>query len=270
VRLFERFQCWQVFPGAAATLWRELLERTERLPAKELTEDAVVTAFLKRTGLPEAFLRDELRLDMSEYSGPWAADRLLLKSDGECSDFLQQVRRQPFTVLLLDVFDEGRLTDRFGRITWFRSTVIVMTSNLGSESSAAVGFGEGARQSAARHERAVREFFRPEFFNRLDRVVTFEPLSIDVIERITEKELRQIAAREGLVRRGVRLSWTADVVRHLAQAGFDPRYGARPLQRTLESRIIAPLALKLVQNATTLPAEIHCLLRDGQVVLQER
>lgn len=171
--------------------------------------------------------------------------------------------------LLMNVFDEGRLTDRFGRITWFRSTVIVMTSNLGAESSAAVGFGEGAQQSAARHEKAVREFFRPEFFNRLDRVVTFEPLSMDVIEGITEKELRQIAAREGLVRRGVRLSWTPDVVRHLAKAGFDPRYGARPLQRTLESSIIAPLALKLVQNATTLPVEIRCVLSDGQVVLQE-
>ncbi|MFM7057609.1 MAG: AAA family ATPase [Planctomycetota bacterium] len=371
VRLFERFQSWQVFPGAVAVFWKELLEGSERLPTRELTEDAVLTAFLRQTGLPETFLRDDirlsrgtvlqqfeseiigqpgacaaaadvviqfkaglndpqrplgvlffcgptgvgktelakaisrclfggrqrdqekggaaarrdvprmLRLDMSEYSGPWAADRLLLNTDGECSDFIQQIRRQPFTVLLLDeiekahpavfdvlmnVFDEGRLTDRFGRITWFRSTVIVLTSNLGSESSGGVGFGETADRSSGRHEGAVREFFRPEFFNRLDRVVTFEPLSMEAIEGITEKELQRIAAREGLTRHGVTLEWTAEVVRHLAGAGFDPRYGARPLQRTLESLIVAPLAAKLVQDSERLPAVIRCALKDGAIV----
>ncbi len=371
VRLFERFQSWQVFPGAAVTFWKELLERSERLPAKELTEDAVLSAFLRRTGLPEPFLRDDLRLardtvlrqfeseiigqpqacaaaadvviqfkaglndpqrplgvlffcgptgvgktelakavsrclfgagsgeppedgaadrqhvprmlrlDMSEYSGPWAADRLLLNTNGECSDFIQQIRRQPFTVLLLDeiekahpavfdvlmtVFDEGRLTDRFGRITWFRSTVIVLTSNLGSESSGAVGFGENAERSSGRHEAAVRNFFRPEFFNRLDRVVTFDPLSTEAIEGITEKELQRIATREGLIRRGVTLEWTAEVVRHLANAGFDPRYGARPLQRTLESLIVAPLAAILVQNSVTPPPVIRCELKDGAIL----
>jgi ATP-dependent Clp protease ATP-binding subunit ClpC len=224
-----------------------------------------------------------LRLDMSEYSGPWAADRLLLNTNGECSDFIQQIRRQPFTVLLLDeiekahpavfdvlmtVFDEGRLTDRFGRITWFRSTVIVLTSNLGSESSGAVGFGENAERSSGRHEAAVRNFFRPEFFNRLDRVVTFDPLSTEAIEGITEKELQRIATREGLIRRGVTLEWTAEVVRHLARAGFDPRYGARPLQRTLESLIVAPLAAMLVQNSVTLPPVIRCELKDGAILFR--
>jgi ATP-dependent Clp protease ATP-binding subunit ClpC len=198
-----------------------------------------------------------IRLDMSEYSGPWAADRLLMQSNGEPSDFLQQIRRQPFTVLLLDeiekahpsvydvlmnVFDEGRLTDRFGRTTWFRSTVILLTSNLGSDSSGQVGFSDSAATPNMRHESAVREFFRPEFFNRMDGVVTFDPLNRAAILQVTEKELREIAGREGLRKLGLKLQWTKDVVEHLSRAGFDPRYGARPLQRTLETQVVAPLS----------------------------
>jgi ATP-dependent Clp protease ATP-binding subunit ClpC len=204
-----------------------------------------------------------IRLDMSEYSGPWAADRLLMQSNGEPSDFLQQIRRQPFTVLLLDeiekahpsvydvlmnVFDEGRLTDRFGRTTWFRSTVILLTSNLGSDSSGQVGFADNIATPNMRHEVAVREFFRPEFFNRLDGVVTFDALTRAAILEITEKELREIAGREGLRKLGLRLQWTKDVVEHLSKAGFDPRYGARPLQRTLETHVVAPLSRFLTEQ----------------------
>src|SRR5439155_8505162 len=152
-----------------------------------------------------------IRLDSSEYSGPWAADRRLLRADGEPSDFIQQIRRQPFSVVLFDeiekahpdvfdvlmnVFDEGRLTDRFGRATIFRSAVIVLTSNLGAMSSRQLGFGD--RDDSGRYEAAAREFFRPEFFNRLDAVVRFDALPPAAIEAITEKELRDIAAREGL------------------------------------------------------------------------
>jgi ATP-dependent Clp protease ATP-binding subunit ClpC len=204
-----------------------------------------------------------IRLDMSEYSGPWAADRLLMQSSGEPSDFLQQIRRQPFTVLLLDeiekahpsvydvlmnVFDEGRLTDRFGRTTWFRSTVILLTSNLGSDSSGQVGFADNVATPNLRHEVAVREFFRPEFFNRLDGVVTFDALTHAAILQITEKELQEIGGREGIRKLGLKLSWTTGVVEHLSKAGFDPRYGARPLQRTLETQVVAPLSRFLTER----------------------
>jgi len=200
---------------------------------------------------------------MSEYSGPWAADRLLMQSNGESSDFLQQIRRQPFTVLLLDeiekahpsvydvlmnVFDEGRLTDRFGRITWFRSTVILLTSNLGADSAEQVGFAESNASTNTRYESAVREFFRPEFFNRLDGVIAFDPLSHAAILDITEKELRSIADREGLKKPGLQLTWTADVVKHLAGHGYDAKFGARPLQRTLETLIVAPLSRFMVEH----------------------
>ncbi|MEZ6033441.1 MAG: AAA family ATPase [Planctomycetaceae bacterium] len=204
-----------------------------------------------------------IRIDMSEYSGPWAADRLLMQSNGESSDFLQQIRRQPFTVLLLDeiekahpsvydilmnVFDEGRLTDRFGRITWFRSTVILLTSNLGADSAEQVGFTESSASTNTRYESAVREFFRPEFFNRLDGVIAFDPLSHEAILEITEKELRSIADREGFKKLGLQLTWTADVVKHLAGHGYDAKFGARPLQRTLETLIVAPLSRFMVEH----------------------
>ena len=114
----------------------------------------------------------------------------------------------------------------------------------------------------------MREFFRPEFFNRLDGVITFDPLSQQSILNITEKELRSIAAREGLKKSGVTLTWTADVVQHLARTGYDPRYGARPLQRTLETLIVAPLSRLLVERSGAASNVIRCEMRDDSVVVE--
>ncbi|MFM8221789.1 MAG: AAA family ATPase, partial [Planctomycetaceae bacterium] len=222
-----------------------------------------------------------LRLDMSEYSGPWAADRLLFQANGQPSEFIRQIRRQPFTVVLFDeiekahpsvydvlmtVFDEGRLSDRFGRVTWFRSAVLVMTSNLGTVTQGSVGFG-GAETGRTGHQAvAVRQHFRPEFFNRIDRVVVFDPLPVAAIREITRKELRRVAQRDGVRRWGLELSWSEELVEHLAQAGLDPLYGARPLQRTIETRVVAPLATWLLRNPPSGPCRVHCDLRDGAVV----
>jgi ATP-dependent Clp protease ATP-binding subunit ClpA len=94
----------------------------------------------------------------------------------------------------------------------------------------------------------VADFFRPEFVNRIDAVVPFRPLGPDAVRRITEKELGELARREGLARAGLTLAWTPALVDQLAQTGFDPRYGARPLQRAIESAVVAPLARFLVAN----------------------
>src|SRR5204863_7107744 len=131
-------------------------------------------------------VKDRLvRLDMSEYASLGAAQRLFQNADGQLSEFIQRIRRQPFVVVLFDeiekaapevldallgVLDEGRLTDRFGRTTTFRSAVIVMTSNVGTERSPAVGFKADAQPA---FERIVLERFRPEFVNRIDSIVTF-------------------------------------------------------------------------------------------------
>jgi ATP-dependent Clp protease ATP-binding subunit ClpC len=165
----------------------------------------------------------------------------------------------------MNLFDEGRLTDRFGRVTNFRSAVIVMTSNLGASNSPSVGF------SASRSTRYVEEalaFFRPEFFNRIDDVVSFSPLDRDTILSITRKELKDVADREGLRSCGLRLTWTEAVVEHLAAAGFDPIYGARPLQRIIEEQLVVPLAKWMLQSPVRAEGEIKITVSNQELRLE--
>ncbi|HEV3436346.1 MAG TPA: AAA family ATPase [Gemmata sp.] len=210
-----------------------------------------------------------IRFDMSEFGGFDAVYRLLGPPQGEPGELVKRVRRQPFSVLLLDeiekaaanvfdtlmgVFDEGRLTDQYGRVTNFRSTIIIMTSNLGAGQSRAVGFtGDDA---GPRYRDAVMRFFRPEFFNRMDQVVTFQPLKSEAVKAIALRELEAIAKREGLLRNGVRVAWSAALIERLAGIGFDPRYGARPLQRAIEHEVVAPLARWLLEH----------FVRDGAII----
>ncbi len=214
-----------------------------------------------------------IRLDMSEYGTPGAVDRLLGQSSREASDFINRIRRKPFSVILLDeiekadpeifdlllnVLDEGRLVDRFGRQTSFRSAIIIMTSNVGAANTASIGFDGKSEQPG---EADVMKFFRPEFFNRIDQVVPFNALDRESIEAITRKELRDLSEREGLTRRKIRLDWSDDVVRHLASQGFDPRWGARQLLRTIEDQVVNPLAAFLLKQPDArklrLRAELH-------------
>jgi ATP-dependent Clp protease ATP-binding subunit ClpC len=221
-----------------------------------------------------------IRLDMSEYSAPWHADRVITKEDGTPSDFIARVRQQPFVVVLLDeiekaasevfdmllgLLDEGRLTDRFGRTTNFRSAIVIMTSNLGASSRRSIGF---TSEPADAYEAEVRAFFRPEFFNRLDGVITFRPLAPETCLAITRKELDEIAAREGFAKANLRLSYSQSLVRHFTQIGFDPRYGARPLQRVLETRVVATISRYLVDHPDTRDTEIRLGVdNDGEVTV---
>ncbi|HEY3450296.1 MAG TPA: AAA family ATPase [Myxococcales bacterium] len=198
-----------------------------------------------------------IRLDMSEYQLPGSSRRLLEVGPG-VSSLAERVRQQPLCLVLLDeiekahpeVFDlllgvlgEGRLTDSLGRAVDFRMAIVVMTSNLGVTDSEPVGYG--AETDAKDHLRAVREAFRPEFFNRLDHVLAFRRLALEDVRRIVDLELAHVAARTGLVRRGLTLRADSAARDWLAKKGFDPKMGARPLKRVIEESVVAPLAVKL-------------------------
>ena len=218
-----------------------------------------------------------VRLDMSEYAGTGAAERLLGPPDGEPSDLITRLRQQPFTVVLLDeiekaaaevfdvllgVFDEGRLTDRYGRLTTFRSAIIIMTSNLGAGQMEPFGL---SRSAVANYDSEAAAFFRPEFFNRIDAVVTFDPLGPDVVREIAISELHRLARREGLERAAIQLHWDEPVVELLCSEGFDSRYGARPLQRTIETRIVTPLARYLIAHPQCRSTTLHMTVDAGNI-----
>ncbi len=200
-----------------------------------------------------------VRIDLSEYMTPGSVGRLL-EAGGGATSLAEQVRRQPLCVVLLDelekahaeVFDvllgvlgEGRLTDSMGRLVDLRMAVLVMTSNLGAQGRAALGFGG---ESAPDFSAAVRAHFRPELVGRLDHVVSFRALAPADIERIVDLEVAKIRRRPGLPQRGLTLWLSAPARAWLATRGFDARMGARPLRRLLEEVVVAPLAVRIAAD----------------------
>jgi ATP-dependent Clp protease ATP-binding subunit ClpC len=215
-----------------------------------------------------------IRLDMSEY-GAWGSAPRLIEARPGARSLARRVAEQPLSVVLLDeiekahpeVFDvllgvlgEGRLTDSTGRFVDFRGTLVLMTSNLGVRDGAPLGFGEGA---APDFSRAVRAHFRPELFNRIDAVVPFRSLSEADVRRIVDLELEDIRERRGLVRRAILLRATDAARSVLAERGHHPTYGARPLRRLLEERVVSPIAARLAASPDLRDCEI-VLVREGE------
>lgn len=195
-----------------------------------------------------------IRLDMSEFQHPGQIYRLI----GSEGKLVSQVREKPFSVVLLDeiekanpaifdalltVLDEGILVDDTGRLTDFRNTIIIMTSNLGSKRGSSLGFRNYQGED---YEMDIRNFFRPEFFNRIDMCLVFQPLQEETIRKIAKLELEQIAQRDGIRQRKLKLLFSDSLIDFIAEKGFDPKYGARPLQREVERLVIAPMARMLV------------------------
>jgi len=202
-----------------------------------------------------------IRIDMSEFQHAGQIARFI-GAGKEVGKLVQEIRERPFSVLLLDevekadpaifdafltVLDEGMLVDAFGRITNFRNTIIIMTTNLGASNRQSIGFGDGMPDEAA-YQSAIGKYFRPEFVNRIDSVVMFNALNATDIRTITVKELNDLKQREGFVKFNLDLEYSENLLTHLATVGFDPRYGARPLQRAIEREIVSPLANWLLEN----------------------
>jgi len=208
-----------------------------------------------------------VRLDLSEYQTAESLERLLAGPESpEAAPLISTVRSQPFSVVLLDeiekahpivwdlflqLFDAGRLTDRSGKTADFRHCVLIMTSNIGTREARAhgVGFGADSRApSAATVTRAVDQTFRPEFINRIDRIVVFRGLGRDVMRRLVRKELGEVAGRRGLRSRPWAVEWDDSTIDVLVEQGFTPDLGARPLKRAVEDSVLAPLARAIVER----------------------
>ena len=215
------------------------------------------------------------RLDMSEFQYPEHIEKLI-GGNGSSGKLIQHVRNNPFSVILLDeiekahesvfdalltVFDEGMLTDRFGRTTDFRSTIIVMTSNLGTGSTRRPGFSDSGNYDSSIGE--IRNFFRPEFFNRIDDVLLFQALSKKSILVISRIEINNIQKRDRIVERNIKLHFSDAVVEFIAEVGFSPVYGARPIQRAVEKHVVHTLSQAMLESANT--KELFIDVVDGQV-----
>ncbi len=208
-----------------------------------------------------------IRVDMSEFKDYNSFEKLIgnPRDPAYTPTLLSQVRQQPFSVVLLDeiekahpnifdlflqVFDSGRLTDASGETSDFQQTIIIMTSNLGSQmqSSAPPGFaGEVESLSVARIQREMERVFRPEFINRIDQTVTFKPFDFEVMERLARAEIDALIQRSERFRRNMLLEIDPSAMALVLKKGFSPVFGARPLKRQVEQLLAAPLAHEVVK-----------------------
>jgi len=231
--------------------------------------------------LAELMFDDEqamIRIDMSEYMEKHAVARLIGAPPGyvgyeEGGQLTEAVRRRPYSVVLFDeiekahhdvfnvllqILDDGRLTDSQGRVVDFKNTVIIMTSNIGSQRILEFSGKEGAEGYELMKEAVLvelRHHFRPEFLNRVDDIVVFHALSEEDLKKILDIQLNRLRAR--LTERHIRLELTPEAATHLAREGYDPVYGARPLKRAIQKELETPLGRLLLGG----------VIRDGQKVV---
>ena len=225
--------------------------------------------------LAEFMFEDEdnlVRVDMSEYREKHTVSRLFGAPPGYVGyeaggQLTEAIRRRPYRVILFDeiekahpdvwsallqVLEDGRMTDGQGHVVDFRNTVLIMTSNLGTEfarQGGALGFLPHDDEAVADHqqiERAMRDTFRPEFLNRIDEVIIFEPLTLEAVEQMVDLQLRELAAR--MEESGLALHLTEPARNWLAKQGYDPQFGARPLRRALQRHIENPLSIQLLKG----------------------
>jgi ATP-dependent Clp protease ATP-binding subunit ClpC len=225
--------------------------------------------------LAEFMFDDEealVRIDMSEYREQHTVSRLFGAPPGyvgyeEGGQLTEAVRRRPYRVILFDeiekahpevwnallqILDDGRLTDGQGRTVDFRNTVLVMTSNLGTEfvrKGGTLGFLPQTNDTAEREahdkiEKALKGTFRPEFLNRVDEIIMFSPLKMDQMKEIVDLQMKEVSGR--LNENGLSVVLTPDAREWLAKAGYDENFGARPLKRVLQKHVESPLSIKLL------------------------
>ncbi len=231
-----------------------------------------------------------IRIDMSEYMEKFSVSRLIGAPPGyvgyeQGGQLTEAVRRHPYSVVLLDeiekahpdvfnillqVLDDGRLTDSKGRTVDFRNTIIIMTSNIGSRYITEINAIPGTREYMTQYERVVervqeemRHVFRPEFLNRIDEVIVFNPLGMEQLKKIVDILLGYTQRK--LQDKGITLKVSEEVKTFLANKGFDPIYGARPLRRTIQKYLENPLAEFILKNQPQQGSVIEAHMEKGEV-----
>ena len=247
--------------------------------------------------LAEAMFGDEnamLRLDMSEYMEKHTVSKLIGSPPGyvgfeEGGQLTEKVRRKPYSVVLFDeiekahpdvfnmllqILEDGRLTDSQGRTVDFKNTIIIMTSNVGArlitEKQSSLGFNsenENAEESEKKDIKELvtgelRKVFRPEFLNRVDDIIVFNKLNKDEIKQIAVKMLKTLENR--LDKMNIKISFTDNAVSEIADKGFDENYGARPLRRAIQNEIEDPLSEQMLEGKVKDGAVVTCDFTDGQ------
>ncbi|OGI22462.1 MAG: ATP-dependent chaperone ClpB [Candidatus Moranbacteria bacterium RIFCSPHIGHO2_01_FULL_55_24] len=250
--------------------------------------------------LAEVLFDDEkslVRVDMSEYMESHSTAKLIGSPPGyvgyeEGGQLTETIRRRPYSVILFDeiekahpdvfhiflqILDDGRLTDAKGRTVNFKNTVIIMTSNVGSEilvRSRDLGFKEESRKNVAlreteireRIEGALRETFRPEFLNRIDETIIFHPLSPEVLSGIVDLQIEILKKR--FEEREISITFEPSAKRYLAKQGYDPLYGARPLKRVIQNEVLDPLALEILEKKVQSGDSVRVTLAKGKLIFK--
>ncbi|QVI35825.1 ATP-dependent chaperone ClpB [Lacticaseibacillus chiayiensis] len=226
-----------------------------------------------------------VRIDMSEYMEKASVSRLVGAAPGyvgyeQGGQLTEAVRRNPYTIVLLDeiekanpdvfnillqVLDDGRLTDGQGRTVDFKNTIIIMTSNLGSEYllDGVQADGTVSQQAKDQVRQLVNKAFKPEFLNRIDDIIMFHPLSLDDVKQIAVKDLHQLGTR--LADQQITLDITPEAQTWLADKGYDPAFGARPLQRLITSAVETPLAKELIRGTIEPDQKVVITVVDNQL-----
>ncbi len=235
-----------------------------------------------------------IRVDMSEYTERHSVSKLIGSPPGyvgydESGNLTEAVRHRPYSVVLFDeiekahpevfnvllqVLDEGRLTDAKGRVVNFKNTIIILTSNLGSnyiEKMETLGFSNKTKQDEYSQTKekvldALKDNFRPEFLNRLDDVIVFDILPLPVIRNIVDIKMKVI--RERLQSKGIEIEVSNEALNYLAKEGYDPHFGARPLGRLIQDKILNPVAMLMISKGVKRGDTVYVSIKDNEMIVE--
>ncbi|MCB0475961.1 MAG: AAA family ATPase, partial [Flavobacteriaceae bacterium] len=235
------------------------------------------------------------RIDMSEYQERHAVSRLVGAPPGyigyeEGGQLTEAVRRKPYSVVLLDeiekahpdtfnillqVLDEGRLTDNKGRLADFRNAIIIMTSNMGSDiiQENFADFDMAKREQVTEATKIevvglLRKTIRPEFLNRIDEIIMFTPLNREEVAEIVKLQLNGLSKM--LTEQGITMTWTAEAIESITRQGFDPQFGARPLKRVIQRKVLNELSKEILSGKITTNSSILLDAFDDELVFRNK